>query len=181
MPTIAFRTIRTRRAFVNAPKVKAVLERALDGEVKPHFIKEFEKFVVNWEHKPEFAARKFITADSIKVTVYPTGQNKQIYTWVSGGTKGPYDITPKNGPFLWFVSRGGRGVKSYIAKTGPGASWYGGPGISVGNLRRVKAVSHPGIKPRAFEARIRKEQAPWFSRTMENAWRRAINAMKSGG
>ena len=176
MPTIAFRTVRTRRAFVNAPVVKRILGDALDNEVKPHFIKELEKFVANWEHKPEFAARKFITADSISVTVYPTGANKQIYTWVSGGTKGPYDITPKNGPFLWFVSRG-RGTKSYIAKTGPGAAWYGGPGISVGNLRRVKAVSHPGIKPREFEKKVREQQKPWFAARMESAWKRAIRAM----
>jgi hypothetical protein len=178
MPTVAFRVNRSRRAFVNAPKVRDVLSKALDDEVKPHFIKAFEKYVVNWKHKPKFEGRKFIAADSIKVNVYPTGGNKQIYLWVTEGTK-EHDITPKSGGFLWFVSLGGRGVKSYVPKTGPGGSWYGGPGISLGHLRSVRAVHHPGNKPRDFEARVRKDEAPWYSRTMNNAWKRAIRAMQS--
>ena len=179
MPTVAFRVNRTRRAFVNAPKVKGVLGDALDSEVKPHFIKALEKFVVNWEHKPTFQGRKFITADEIRVNVYPTGKNKTIYGYVTKGTPA-HDITPRGGGFLWFVSRGGRGVKSYLPKTGPGASWYGGPGISLGHLRRVRAVHHPGIKARNFEKRVREMEKTWYSRTMENAWRRAIRAMSSG-
>jgi len=176
MPTVAYRVTRTRRAFINAPKVRDVLGKALDDEVKPHFIKALEKYTVNWEHKPDFVGRKYITADALKVAIYPTGANKQIYLWVTGGTK-EHDIAPKNGPFLWFVSRGGRGVKSYIPKTGPGAAWYGGPGLSLGHLRRVKAVHHPGSKPRNFEGRVREDEGPWFTRTMENAWQRAIRAM----
>ena len=177
MPTIAFRAIRTRRAFVNAPKVRTVLERALDSEVKPHFIEEFEKVVANWEHQPEFAARKFVTADSIKVTVFPTGANKKIYKFVTAGTR-PHTIEPRNAKRLVFMW-GGPG--SYKAKTGTGGT-YGGPGTVVGGkLTARMIVHHPGNAPRKFEARIRKEQAPWFSRTMENAWKRAINAMKSGG
>ena len=47
MPTVAFRVNRSRRAFVNAPKVKGILGDALDSEVKPHFIKAFEDVVKN--------------------------------------------------------------------------------------------------------------------------------------
>jgi len=37
MPQIAYRTVRSRRKFVNAPKVKRMLGDAIDAEVKPHY------------------------------------------------------------------------------------------------------------------------------------------------
>ena len=176
MPTVAFRVNRSRRAFINAPKVKAILGDALDSEVKPHFIKAFEDVVKNWEHKPDFQARKFITADSISVTVYPAGANKKIYVYVTEGTR-PHTIRVRNARWLAFMW-GGPG--SYKAKTGPGGKW-GGPGtVSGGKMTFAKEVHHPGSEGRKFEAFIRKREQPWYSRTMNNAWRRAIRAMSSG-
>ena len=175
MPTIAFRTVRSRRAFVNAPVVRRVLEQAIDSQVKPHFIKEFEKVVANWKHAPGFAARKSITGDSIKLNVFPTGENKKIYGYVTGGTR-PHIIRPKTANTLAFMWGG---VGSYKAKTAPGGK-YGGPGVVTGGkMRYAKEVHHPGNKPRKFETRIRDEQAPWFYKTMEAAWKRAIRAMGS--
>ena len=170
MATVAYRVIRSRRVFVNAPEVRAVLDAALDREVKPHFVKEFDKVVANWKHKPDFKARKFVTTDAIKVNVYAAGENKEIYGYVTGGTR-PHTIRAKNAPMLAFMW-GGPG--SYVPKTQP-VGKYGGPGkVSGGTLHRFKQVQHPGTKARNFEKAIREEQAPWFSRTMENAWRRAI-------
>jgi hypothetical protein len=175
VPTVAFRVTRSRRAFVNAPKVRDVLSKALDDEVKPHFIQAFEDVVSNWKNKPTFQGRKFITADSIKVNVYPVGANKQIYIYVTGGTR-PHAIRPRNARYLAFMW-GGAG--SYKAKTAPGGKW-GGPGVvSGGKMRFTKEVHHPGNAPRDFEAFIRKREAPWYSRTMNNAWKRAIRAMQS--
>ena len=175
MPTVAFRVTRSRRAFVNAPQVKKVLEKALDGEVKPHFIDEFDKVVANWKHKPVFQGRKFITADAIWVNIFPTGANKLIYTYVTKGTrKHDIPLSPKSAGWLAFMW-GGPG--SYNAKTGPGGK-FGGPGtVSGGSMTFAKQVHHPGNAPRDFEDVILKKEKPWYSRTMENAWRRAIRAM----
>ena len=115
MPTVAYRVTRSRRAFVNAPKVKAVLEQALDSEVKPHFIKAFERVVANWEHKPQFKGRKSITSDAISVNVFPSGPNKMIYTYVTKGTR-PHTITPKNARRLAFMW-GGKGSYKRIMRS----------------------------------------------------------------
>ena len=173
MPTVAFRTVRKRRAFVNAPQVKKVLEAALDGEVKPHFIDEFDKVVANWKHKPIFKGRKFVTADKILVNIFPTGTDKLIYTYVTKGTRA-HVIRVKNAQMLAFMW-GGHG--SYNAKTGPGGK-FGGPGtVSGGTMTFAKQVNHPGNAARDFERVILKQEKQWYSRTMENAWRRAIRAM----
>lgn len=172
MPTVAYRVTRSRKAFVNAPKVKAILEQALDGEVKPHFISEFDKIVANWEHKPTFQGRKFITTDAIQVNVYPTGINKRIYEYVTGGTR-PHIIRAKNAPVLAFMW-GGPG--SYKPKTTPAPSW-GGPGVASGKMTYRKEVHHPGTEARNFEKFVKEQNKQWFSRTMENAWGRAIRAM----
>ena len=174
MPTIAFRAIRSRRAFVNYPEVRRVLESALDNVVKPHFIKAFDTITSNWEHKPEFNGRKFITPDAVKVNIFPTGKNKEIYGYVTKGTR-PHTIRAKKAPVLAFVW-GGPG--SYAAKTGPGGSWYNGPGFVVGGRETFrKEVRHPGSKPRNLEALVAKREKPWYNKTMEAAWKRAIRAM----
>ncbi len=175
MPTVAFRVIRSRRAFVNAPVVRKVLAAALDHEVKPHFIQEFEKVVANWEHQPDFKARKFITADALKLNVFPAGEHKDIYKFVTGGTKAHLiPKTPKTAGSLAFMW-GGPG--SYQPKTRPGGK-FGGPGQVVGGqMFFAKQVQHPGTKARNFEKAICEQEKHWFSCTMENTWRRAIRAM----
>jgi len=174
MPQIAYRTVRSRRKFIEAPKVKRMLADAIDAEVKPHYVRRFKEVVADWDHKPEFKSRKFIKPDSISVNVFPAGPNKKYWIWVSGGTR-PHIIEAKNSPTLAFMW-GGPG--SYQAKTKPGKPRYKGPGTVLGGKmvfpRRVK---HPGSKAREFEGVIAKEEKPWFSRTMENIWRRTIRAL----
>ena len=167
MPTVAYRATRSRRKFMHSRKVRRMLADALDAEVKPHLVGEFDKVVADWDHKPEFKARKFIRGDRIWVNIFPAGIFKQIWKWVSGGTKGPYKI-PKGGPgYLAFRT-------GYVPRTRP-VGKFGGPGKATGAWRRgVMQVTHPGIEARKFEETIAKEQKKWFSRTMNNAWRRII-------
>jgi len=73
MPTVAYRAIRSRRAFVNAPRARRVLDDTLDNTVKPYLIQQFNYRVANWKHKPNFKARKFVNRDETKVTVFPSG------------------------------------------------------------------------------------------------------------
>ena len=175
MPTVAFRAVRTRRKFINYPKVKRELERTLDDEAKPRFIQRFRLVVMNWKHQPDFKARKFIREDKIWLDVFPAGDKEDvaIYGFVTGGTK-PHKIRARRAPRLAFMW-GGPG--SYKPKTAPKGK-IGGPGIVVGGtLRRPYEVQHPGTEARDFEGVIRDDEKRWYSRTMENAWRRAIRSL----
>ena len=96
-----------------------------------------------------------------------------IYGFVTGGTK-PHKITARRAPTLVFMW-GGPG--SYKPKTKPKGK-IGGPGIVVGGtLHRPVSVNHPGTEARDFESTIADDEKPWFSRTMENAWKRAIRKL----
>lgn len=170
MPTVAYRVIRSRRKFIKAPAVKKYLEAGLDSEVKPYFTDKFEVIVADWKHKPDFKARKFIAADYIKVNVFPAGEHKKIYIYVTKGTRA-HVIRPKRARTLAFMW-GGKG--SYRPKTTPAPSWRG-PGVVVGGaMHFAKQVHHPGTKARNFEKWVKESSKGWFSRTMENMWRRAI-------
>ena len=168
---VAFRTIRSRRKFVNNPKIRKYMDRAVDTEVKPHFIDRFKMVVSNWEHKVDFQAKKYLTSDYTKLYVYPTGANKQIWAWVSGGTKGPYKI-PKSGPGLLSFRTGYKPKTKAVGK-------FGGPGVFTGarvtGIMQVK--QHPGIEAREFEKTIMDDEKGWYNREMENAWRRAIRSL----
>ena len=175
MPTVAYRVIRTRKRFTAYKEVKRELERTLDDVVKPHLIQRFNIVVMNWRHKPTFKGRKFITTDKIWVNVYPAGDREsvQIYNWVTKGTK-RHPIRARRASRLAFMW-GGKG--SYKPKTKPRGK-IGGPGVVVGGrMHYPQAVMHPGTEARDFENVIRADEKRWFSRTMENAWRRAIRQL----
>lgn len=173
MPTVAFRTVRKRRKFIKYPKVKRGLAVVLDDTVKPHFLDAFKRVVANWKTQIQFKARKFIRPDRIWLDVFPAGANKKIWEYVSGGTSA-HTISAKGGgrlAFLW----GGKG--SYKAKTKPPGK-FGGPGtVSGGTMHFPQTVNHPGSAAREFEKTIMEDNKAWFSRTMENAWRRIIRSL----
>ena len=173
MPIVGARVIRGRKKFANYPQVRKVLGAALDNEVKPHFVQRFEMVVANWKHKPGFQARKYITADAIRLAVYPTGPNAQIWECVSFGTR-PHKIRVRRAKTLAFLW-GGPG--SYKPKTSPPGK-FGGPGsVSGGVMHFPVAVNHPGNEPREFEKTIADDERDWYNRTEENAWRRAIRSL----
>jgi hypothetical protein len=172
MPRVAYRAVRGRRKFNKSKQIIDYMASTMDSEVKPHFIKEFDKRTVNWKHKPEFRARKFIRPDSHGLYIFPAGPNKKIWIWNTKGTRRhKIPLSPKTVgtlAFLW----GGKG--SYRPKTKPGGK-YGGPGtVMGGKMHFPKQVDHPGTKAREHEKFIVKENKPWYTRNRENAWRRAI-------
>lgn len=169
MPRVAFRTIRSRKPFLDSAAAVKELERTLDGVVKPHFIKQFDMRVANWHHKPQFQARKFITREAISVNVFPAGPHKQLWIWNTEGTR-PHPIRAKRAKTLAFM--GGGAI--YVSKTAP-IGKFGGPGIVYGGYPVFpKAVQHPGTEARQHEKVIAADSKRWYSQTMENAWRRAI-------
>jgi len=173
MPTVGIRVTRGRRKFAQSRRVKRGLGAVLDNEVKPHFIDAFKRVVANWDHKVDFQARKFIRVDKIWLNVFPVGDNKDIWTFVTKGTR-PHPIRSKSGgalAFLW----GGPG--SYKPKTAP-VGKFGGPGtVSGGVMHFPQVVNHPGSEAREFEKTIKEDNKVWFSRTMENGWRRVIRSL----
>jgi len=145
----------------------------IDNEVKPHFIQRFKMVTANWKHQVDFQARKFFEADKIRLNVFPAGENKKIWIYVSGGTR-PHRIRAKRAKTLAFLW-GGHG--SYKAKTKPPGK-FGGPGTVVGGTMHFPpAVNHPGSEPREFEKIIAEDEKDWYNRTMENAWKRAIRSL----
>ena len=168
MPTVAYRITRGRRKFVKSPEIKAALGVTLDTVVKRRFLIRFRRVVGNWNHKPVFQARKFITTDYLKVNVFPTGPNAQIYKWVTDGTRA-HIIRARNAPMLAFQL-------GYKPKTRP-VGQYGGMGVATGSKVFAKEVRHPGTKAREFERAIKEDEKDWVNRTLENAWRRAIRSV----
>ena len=176
MPTVAFRVTRSRRAFVNAPQVRKVMEAAMDSKAAPHFVEEFDKRVANWKHKPTFQTKKQDTASAIIRLIAPAKNAAgKIYAYVTLGTP-EHDIplSPKSAGWLAFMW-GGPG--SYKAKTGPGGKFGGSGTVSGGSMTFAKQVHHPGNAPRNFEGDIAKKEKRWFFRTMDAAWKRAIESM----
>ena len=169
---IAYRALRSRRKFGKMPKFKSEVGDVLDSEVKPELIKRFKRVTANWETKVDFQGRKKVGGDTIQVNIFPSGENKKIWLFVSGGTKGPYAIRPVRAPFLVFIGGG-----TYKPKTLP-VGKFGGPGVTIGgSLVRSKGVMHPGIKAREFEKVIAADYKREFSRVMENALRRIIRRL----
>jgi hypothetical protein len=170
MPTVAFRATRSRRKFVKAPEVKRKLQDVLTDPVKKHFVKEFDGVVSDWDHKPEFKARAFIASDYIKVNVYPAGSHKKIWEYVSRGTR-PH-LIPKSGPGMLAFMLG------YSARTKPRGKAHVGSGTASGpKVVGVMQVHHPGNEAREFEEVIAEENKAWYSREMNNAWRRIIRSL----
>ena len=165
---VAYRAIRRRRKFNKYPQIKKGLAAGMDAEVKPHFIAEFDKRVANWKHRPQFKARKHIGADSIYIYVFPAGPNKKYFIWTDQGTR-PHKIRAKHAASLSFFL-------GFQPKTSP-VDQYGHSGGSSPPHVWAKEVDHPGTAPRKFTENIAKEEKQWYSKTMENLWRRVIRSL----
>ena len=147
------------------------VERALRGQVGPHFMQYYQRIAGRWSERsrPDFVAQIFSSADRLGVDIYPVGPQAKIWRFVSEGTR-PHRI-PKQGfrnlAFMW----GGPG--SYAPRTSPGGH-YGGPGKASGKRRVFKFVMHPGTKPRRLEKHIARWGRPRARQLTENAMRRGI-------
>ena len=167
MPQVAYRAVRSRRKFVKAPQIVRCVGAEMDRRVKPHFIRQFNDVVSDWNHKPKFKARKVISGESIKLFVFPAGKNKKIWTYVSRGTR-RHKIRPKKPGGLLAFTLG------YSARTKARGKAHVGTGKATGDRVFAAEVDHPGTEAREFEEVIADENKGWYSRTMESIWRRCI-------
>jgi len=162
-----------RRALItdlNSIARKAI-EQAMDKEVKPALIKSHNLIVADWKNKPVFKARKYISAERIAVTVFPTGPAAEIYGYVDRGTK-PHIIAAKNAPFLSFRT-------GYSPKTlaNPARTVSGG-GTSSGPRVYAKVVHHPGSEAREFSKVIAEDILPDFKKIIDNAFRQVSKQLE---
>lgn len=150
--------------------VRKEIEKVLDEKVTPAMIKSHELIVANWKNKVTFSAEKSIRPDKIRIFVFPTGPNKQIWIYVDQGTK-PHPIKPRKKPLLIF-SWGGPG--SYIPKTKakPARTVAGGGKVQNAQIVRSTGVDHPGSEAREFSRTIAEDIKPEFKKEIENAFRR---------
>ncbi len=164
---IAMRTFRTNKAKTKAMFVSD-LKRAMNEDVKEHYIKEHEKIVAGWKSDIPFKSLMKVTTDSISVYVFPTGKHKMKFIWVNEGTK-PHKIEGKD-------SRLYIPIAPYVPYTQPIAKYggYGGypDGRSSQGFNTPFAVEHPGIKARKFTEKITKDEDT--RRVFTNAIRRSI-------
>jgi hypothetical protein len=180
---VLFRAIRAPgRLLALNTLARQEIERVLDNEVKPALVKSHEAIVADWEHQPGFASRKYVRPDSIAVSVYPTGENADIWIWVDRGTK-PHEIperVPKAALALRFQAGGKYQPKTLAA---PARTVSGGGRVTGGTTvfaQRAKAFTHPGTEAREFTKVIAEDISPEFKRVVENAFRRVAREVAKG-
>lgn len=154
----------------------------MEKTVKPEVLKMHREVVEGkrysesgkaWEHKIKFQARFQIRGNDAILYVYPTGKNKEIWTYVSRGTP-PHGIDAKNAPYLVFPYGGpGQQPKTTLARGKRKRPIpLGGP--SGTRWARVKHVDHPGTDAREFEERIGKEYRPKFRKHVNKTIRHLV-------
>jgi hypothetical protein len=125
-----------------ASKAEVLMRTKTQADIK----REMRSDVRGWTHKPTFAFRIRKTGD-LSVVIFPRGDNKKFWVFVSGGTKA---IQRKAK-----TSRGMTFREGYTPHTTPGGG-RGGPGTRFGKIRRgvQKTTKYKGIAARNFEQRI---------------------------
>lgn len=160
------------------------IEKALDSDVKPALIKSHNLVVADWKNKPEFRTRKVIRPDKITMTVFPAGDNADIYTYVDQGTKahmipaGGGRIYAKKAKALSFKYGGKYNPKTLAgpARTAPGGGRVvGGTPVVVGS---VKGHMVSGIKAREFSKTIAGDIEPGFNKTITDAFKRVSRQLE---
>lgn len=166
MPSVLWRPILPKRQKqLDADRVADQLGDALD-ELKESLVDDFRKTVATWSTSVDFAGRKYMLPDELRLIVYPTGAGAEIWRYVNEGTR-PHLIKPrKKGYPLRF--KGG-----FRPKTKPGRIASGAGGAS-GQDVRAAVVHHPGSEGRHFERPIARLHEGVFRRLAENGLRRAL-------
>ena len=152
--------------------VRQEIERAMDTQVKPSLVRSHEEIVKEWDHRPGFAARKYIEASRMRVVVFPTGEHKKIWYYVDRGTR-PHKIPAVSGKLMVFRA-GGVYVPKTMAK--PARTVESGGRVEGGTkvfATKRKEFTHPGSEGRNFSGTIARDLKPDFQRWIENAFRRA--------
>ena len=172
---IGIRRIDTAGWRIDPKAVERRLRQAVNGQAKPAVIRMCKEVVQGkrysrsgkpWKHKVSFRARFQMRGDDAVLYVFPTGPNKDLWTWTSRGTR-PHPIEAKNAPYLVFPYGGPGARPKTTVPAGKGAvKFYGGP---VRKWASVKKVDHPGTQPRHFEERILKEYGRDFRKIIRRA------------
>lgn len=191
MPRVAVQRIEKGAGWSLEPKkYEAALRRAMESEAKPEVLKMMREVVEGksysdkpWKHKVDFKARFAMKGQDAVLWAYPTGPNKDLWTWTSRGTK-PHGIDARNAPYLVFPYGGPGQQPKTRPRLGAGKTVIklGGPGVT--QWARVKHVDHPGTAPRQFEERIMDEYAPKFRKLVRTTIERVVqekNAPYVGG
>jgi hypothetical protein len=174
---VLFKNIRSRRRKAALQDLNSLtrkqLEKDIDDKVKPALIKRHKLIVANWKSDVDFASKKYITGDVIAVSIYPTGEDKEIWTFVDQGTK-PHTI-PAHGPVQAKAMKFQVGGK-YNPKTlaSPARTVGGGGKVTGGTTvyaKSVKSYTHPGNKGRHFSKEIAEDIQPSFIKTIETSFR----------
>jgi hypothetical protein len=180
---VLLKQVRGRKKSPRWTEIAKETERSMESTVKPRILGYAEKIVANWEHKPQFKARKSVGRGGIVLYVYPTGPNAVYWIWTSRGTK-KHKIRPKTQRRFAAGAPEGRGGQfrkrakllafptGYVPKTTPRGPGYGGPGTATGPTVFAVEVDHPGTKARHFEEAWARWAKTWFRREIENAMRR---------
>jgi hypothetical protein len=133
------------------------VEGALNGTIRRSIELSFDRRVSGWKNKPFFKstlnrrARKGALT-GFALLVAPSGTNKRIWVFVSGGVP-RHTIIPRRRKLL----RVRGGIGGYAPLTEPGDRYGGVGGYNEGMTFYAKRVNHPGIKARSFETYIAKE------------------------
>ena len=156
---------------IDPKRYERAIRDAVNKEAKSTVLKMFKEVIEGkrystkgeaWKHKVAFRARLQMRGNDAVLYVYPAGKNKDIWNYVSRGTR-PHKIRAKNAPYLHFPW-GGPGQQP---KTHRGVYEMGGPGVT--QWARVKEVDHPGSKPRLFEERIVYDYSTKFQMVVRRA------------
>lgn len=161
---VLMRSIRGRAKNPNWKGIAEEMERTARGPVCKRLESYAKRITDPWDHQPEFKCFVGISRGGLIIWVFPFGENKKYWIWVSRGTK-KHTIEAKNKPLLIYPSI----YNPHTTVRGPG---YKGKGEESGPLVFRRSVEHPGIKARHFEEAWARWAEPWFPREMENAARR---------
>lgn len=133
---------------------------------------KFRRAVSDWQHKPTFAYRITVSRKAVRLTVFPRGENRQIFLWVDRGTE-PHVIRAKNKPYLKFQT-------GYSARTAPIARHHQGDGKAYGDWVSAQVVNHPGTEARQFGDTYKEDMLPDFQDVKEKAFKNAVARAKRG-
>lgn len=157
-----------------ANRVEREVGNVLRGYVQSTLVQAFYRRMIGWKEKPDirgtFNRRAYKgNLTGFSLTVSPSGRNKRLWVFVSGGT--PPHIEPRGGVKL-MVIRGG--VHGYRPRTMPG-DYYGGPGdYDDAGTFRARQINHPGIEARQFEKHIAETNTDDFVNRITAAVARAL-------
>lgn len=126
----------------------------------PRLRRLFQQTVFGWSTKPSFGWSQSRNADSVTISMYPTGPGSDIWELVNAGAK-PHTITPRKNRFLSF--RPGYRSATTVGSLQSRRAYRSGKYIS-----RMK-VDHPGFEGRNFTDLIAKEYENPFVREMQQA------------